>query len=511
MRFPVKDSLTDAEREHGLSAVFRDGLASQAMATLTGGVFLVAFALELGAPNSVIGLLAAIPPLAQLLQVPSVMLVNRVQNRRLMAVIASVIGRSFWIPIALLPLLVAAGTGQTLLLVLLLVTAGCGAVASCGWNSWMRDLIPQDRLGSFFSRRMAWSVGVGMVLNLLSAFFIDYWQRSFPEQGIYGYSILFLFGTAAGLLGVYFISTIPEPRMQPVTTRFFRLFREPFRNANFRRLLAFLGPWTFAVNMAAPFFTVYMLNQLGLSLSAVIGLTILSQLVNVGFLPLWGTLADRFSNKSVLSVSGPLFILAIAVWPFTTMPDWYFLTVPLLIILHILMGLAMSGVVLATGNIGLKLAPSGEATSYLATNTLVNSLAAGIAPILGGQFADYFAERSLNWTLRWSSPTQEIAIETLSLQQWDFFFAGAFILGLYSLHRLPLIHEEGHVEEREVIEALGLMTRRRMSNFSTIGGLRQLVSFPLGLIPFLDRNQTGKHTQRDAGPDAEEEDARTQT
>jgi len=31
--------------------------------------------------------------------------------------------------------------------------------------------------------------------------------------------------------------------------------------------------------------------------------------------------------------------------------------------------------------------------AYLATNTIANSIAAGIAPILGGKFADFFAGR----------------------------------------------------------------------------------------------------------------------
>ena len=63
MRFLVKDDLSEEDVQYGLRAVIKDGLASQAMVTLTGGVFLVAFALKLGASNTIIGLLAAIPAL----------------------------------------------------------------------------------------------------------------------------------------------------------------------------------------------------------------------------------------------------------------------------------------------------------------------------------------------------------------------------------------------------------------------------------------------------------------
>lgn len=61
----------------------------------------------------------------------------------------------------------------------------------------------------------------------------------------------------------------------------------------------------------------------------------------------------------------------------------YFLTVPLLIIIHILMGISLAGVNLAGGNIGLKLAPKEEATSFLAASSLVTNLAIGIGPIVG--------------------------------------------------------------------------------------------------------------------------------
>ncbi len=76
MRFTVKDTLTEEEIQSGLGAVIKDGLTTQTMVTLTGGVFLVAFALKLEASNTIIGLLAAIPPLAQLIQIPAIYLVE---------------------------------------------------------------------------------------------------------------------------------------------------------------------------------------------------------------------------------------------------------------------------------------------------------------------------------------------------------------------------------------------------------------------------------------------------
>jgi MFS family permease len=256
------------------------------------------------------------------------------------------------------------------------------------------------------------------------------------------------------------------------------------------------------VNLAGPFFMVYMLKRLNLSMSFIIGLSIVSQVMNFLFLKIWGKYTDRFSNKSVLVVCGPLFIIAILAWAFTTMPEKYFLTIPLLIGIHVIMGLSSAGVSLASGNISMKLAPEGRATAYLATNTIVNSVAAGIAPILGGKFADFFSGRQLVWTLEYTSPGGKLSLPTLNLQQWDFFFALAFLIGLYSLHRLSMIKEAGEVEEKIVAQELMAEVRSQVKILSSVEGLRQMVSFPFSVV----RNMSIKMKTKNSFGDHEEKD-----
>ena len=197
--------------------------------------------------------------------------------------------------------------------------------------------------------------------------------------------------------------------------------RSTFHDINFSRLIAFLGAWNFAVNLAAPFFTVYLLVMLDFNISVVIAFAILSQLSSVLSYGMWGRIADRFSNKSVLRVAGPLFMICILGWTFTTMPNRHPLTIPLLIALHILMGVSTAGVTLASANIGLKLAPHGGATAYLATMNIINSLAAGIAPVIGGMFVDSFKATELSLTLNWKSPGTAFALQTLDLQYLGLF------------------------------------------------------------------------------------------
>jgi uncharacterized protein (DUF2164 family) len=156
--------------------------------------------------------------------------------------------RIFWLLIALSPLMLPLGAGLKFLIIAILLNGAFSAVSNISWNSWMRDLMPQDRLGSFYSRRMSLSIGVSIPLGLAAGLYIDYWKRIFPNYEIYGYSALFFLGFLAGILGVYFISTMLEPQMAPVKEKvhFFRMVLQPFRDANFKSLILFLGSWNFA-------------------------------------------------------------------------------------------------------------------------------------------------------------------------------------------------------------------------------------------------------------------------
>ena len=243
------------------------------MVTLTGGIFLVAFALQMGATNAEIGLLAAIPPLGALVQLPAVKLIDRVRNRRLICILTSSSSRLLWMPIALIPFILTENRIPVLVGILTLY-AVISSIGHCSWSSRMRDLVPRDILGSFFSRRMALSIAAGILIALAAGSFID--RRGGSLSG--GYSFIFLVGFLAGIAGIFFLARIPEPVMQtdrhlPLRT----LLARAWTDTNFKNLIIFLGLWNFAVNLAAPFFTVYLLKNIGLGIGSVIALGVTSQ------------------------------------------------------------------------------------------------------------------------------------------------------------------------------------------------------------------------------------------
>ena len=467
--------LTSAERERGLRLVLYDGVASQAMQTFTGGAFLVAFALQLGASNVQIGLLSAIPTLANVFQLWSIRLVQR-YPRRQVVVYASVLGRTMLFLIAAIPFLPRAS--PVLLLLGTVVLQVNLSVAGGSWTSWMHDLIPRERLGQFFSQRMVWSQSVGIGLSLACAVGLDAFHRQTANSTL-GYVVLFLLGGIVGMVGVGLLARTPEPAIRLIKSRFGELLRQPFRSVNFRALIIYNALWNFAVNLAAPFFTVYLLQQLQFSITYVILLTTLSQVTTVFALRWWGRYADRYGYKSILSLCAPLYLICILGWTFATFPDPHRFTLPLLVGLHALMGVATAGTGLSASSIGLKLAPEGEGTSYLAVISFTNALAAGAAPVVGGLLADFFLRKQLALQLEWSSEEYQRTFSALDVQGWDFFFLFSFLLGLVALYRLAYVQERGEVNEQSLVDEIKLDIQREMRNLSTVTGLRAVINLPV--------------------------------
>jgi MFS family permease len=480
-----KQTIDETDVHNGLRMLLFDGIASQVMGTLTGGAFLVAFALIMGASNFTIGLIAAIAPFTQILQIPAVFLVERTRTRKVLVVSSSFVSRLFWVVIAITPWIVPVPYRIPTVLISLMLYFGLGAISGCAFSSWMRDLIPTKNMGSYFGRRMTIAAAVGAFLSVAAGFYLDAYKSHFGND-LPAYSFMMLVGACAGIIGITFLSRIPEPPMAQTQDRSLsEIILEPFRDGNFRSLLFFLGSWNFAVNLVSPFFVVYMLERLGMNMAFIVGFAVISQIMNVVFFRVWGRLSDRFSNKSALAISGPLFMISIALWPFTTMPEKYIFTIPLLIVIHILAGISTAGVALCSGNIALKLAPKGKATSYLATNAIVSGAAATIAPIIGGIAATWFAGQQLTLSIAWSSAepvARAFSLTPINFKGLDFLFFIAIIAGIYALHRLLAVQEHGDMERGVVMEEFFGEVRKSVKSISNVAGMRHLTYFPYMLI-----------------------------
>ena len=120
--------------------------------------------------------------------------------------------------------------------------------------------------------------------------------------------------------------------------------------------------------------------------------------------------------------------------------------------------------------------------AFYAANSLVSSGSAGLAPVIGGLCADFFARQKLSLVIRWESDVHAVSFETMRIEHWDFYFVMAAVVGLYSLHRLTLVEEAGEIDERRVIGELLGDVARSIRNVSSIAGMRFITDYPAHLL-----------------------------
>lgn len=434
-------TLSPAEIERGLRLVVRDGVCTQILITLIGGVFLTDFALGLGASSVALGVIMAMPALGNLFQLPAIALVEAVRRRRAIVVATSGPARLLFFAIVTLPFLpIAPTTAIVVLIVALAVIYGLASVSHCAWNSWMRDLVPTARLGGFFGRRMMVMAALGAVLAPLAGAYIDGFRSAWPGLADYVYAPLFVVGAIAGMAGVWVLALTPEPAMAPAGGHggFAVRVLAPARDPAFRGVLWFLFAWNATVNLAAPFFAAFMLTRLGLDVGATTLLFAVFQLANLVAYGPWGRIADRHANRAVLGLCVPVFIVAIPGFVLAAVPTVPIVALAWLLALHIVLGLAHAGVQLTGTTVAIKLAPRAESTAYLAAVHLVVNVAAGAAPILGGWFVAALADVSLPLAF-------SLRVQPFVLVGWDVLFLLAFVCGLVAVLAVSSIRESGTI------------------------------------------------------------------
>jgi hypothetical protein len=469
MRLRPDPEISAAERAAGERSLVLDASFASLAGALSGGVILSAFALGAGAGPLAIGVLAAIPFLSQAAQLPAIPFIERVRQRRTIGVLSLTAARVVILLTALLPFLPAARAQLGGLIAAQIAICGLSSFAACAVNSWLHQLIGRESLGGFFAKRLFWGTALACLGTLAAGWLLD--PHAWIERRE-AFAIAFAAAGCAGLASSYFLARAPEPQMTAALkpAAMFAALRAPFLDSVFAKVLVFMAAWNVASNLAAPFLTVYLLQQLNLPLATVTSLWVTSQVSNALMIYLWGKLSDRLSNKAILAVALPAYFACMVGLVFADLGDHHALRLLLLYAFHLAMGAASGGIGLAIGNLGLKLAPQGAGTSYLAVQGLVSAAAGGIAPLVAGAVAEWFAPRELSVIIRWVSPNRTADVVVFEFAHWEFLFAISALLGLYVMHALSNIVEGAEISERQVVQQLGVEAMRSLDQLSSIAG-----------------------------------------
>ncbi len=449
-----------------------EGIFCRAMEGLTSGVVLAGFAIALGATDLEIGLLAAIPFLAQLAHIPAIAILARYPDRKRVCVSLSVLARAAFPLIALVAFLPWDGVAlrQVDVVIAILIAYSIAATLSgAAWQVWVRELVPREQLGAYFGKRMGILAAIGLIVLLASGQFLAYWNTNHADRALEAFGILFLIGGILGWVSSAIASRAPSAAAPATVARDLRAaLKAPLSSPNYRAVLIFLGVWGFAANLSLPFIAVVLLTRMGYGFGVVSALAALSLAANVIGFKMWGPLTDRFGNKPVLGVSASIFLAAMLGWAFLPQNASVIVLVGAAAV-HVILGLAVSGLDVASNGIVMKLAPDDEAPAYLASASVVRALTAGIAPLVGGLAATFLAGREFAIRFTWTAPSGETSLTVMRFAHYDLLFIASAVLGLYALHRLLGFKEPGEAPQSEVVRAL----RREALTFSSIAGMRQ--------------------------------------
>jgi predicted MFS family arabinose efflux permease len=433
-----------------------DGIFANLYANLTGGVFLVGYALALKASEVQIGLLAAFPLLANLVQPFSTYLIELIGRRRPLALVGGAFARLIWLVVIGASLSFVSRKHLLYLSLWIIALSQVGtAVNNLAWMSWMADLVREEVRGRYFGLRNA-ALGVAALLaTLAGGYFLDQWRFDHPRGEIDALRVLFFLGVVCGVMSLIIQCDIYEPPLKEgdASLSFHHRLQLPFRDPNFRRFLVFTVAWNFAVYFTAPFFAVYMFKTLQLSYTAVASYAVVSSLADLASAQLWGRLSDRETNKPILVFSSFFAALIPYGWLFTDRDTPW-----LLGFLHLEGGLFWAGIRLCTGNLILKLSPPSSRSIYFSTFNALAGLVAVIAPILGGFALKHLPELLSAWQLSWSP-----------------FLIVFFVSSTLRLASLPLLARVREPRERSVWQAVRVI--RNVRAFTTTMGFNLVYHF----------------------------------
>lgn len=437
-----------------------DGAFAHIYANLTGGIFLPAFALLLGANSLQIGLLAAIPFLATVAQLYGSHLVEKSSSRKKPAVLFSLISRLLWLPAILLIFFMADDTPQLLLSILIIILVFVhifASLAGVSWLSWMSSLVPVEIRGRFFGLRNSILGIITIIVTISGGLYLD-WFKLFSEFSLtYAFVILFSIALIASLISSYFLNRKSEPDTHlPVGLPFKQLFSQAWANYNFKSMLRFALIWAFAVNFATPFFVVYMLNELHFSYTLISIVTIIAALADLAGMGFWGHLTDHHGNRPIMLICAGLGSLMPLLWMFTYMNDFSMLFwIP---VLHLMGGFIFSGYTLSSVNMVFGIVPRRNNSAYFAMWNSVSGISTALGAVCGGLFYDHgravlsFFEIDFGWTFK-------------------FVFLVSTLLRLFSLLFIRSIKEQS----TPVLKMVRIL--RNMRTWTTTLGFHPLLQF----------------------------------
>jgi MFS family permease len=397
-----------------LKASTADGVFAAVFDITTTGILLSNFLVELGANTVQIGMLSSIPMLVNLLQPLGAYLSERTDSRHTYCLWTHGAARFVWLVLAIAIGAASWGWGdlqnhQLVVLTLLIILAShvLSALGNASWLSWMAMLVPRQLRGRYFGVRNSFASFTILLYVPIAGLIVSFW----PGGVIQGYGLVLILGLLAGVasLACQFLKADINPKSHNCAEvkSFSRnkasdnlqkeetsknnnpnLNQPPsmWKDSNFLIFLAYFSLWMFAFNLSTPFFNLYMLDTLNLDVSWVSVYGSFQAGAGMLMLIVWGKLADKVGNRTILFLVGILVAVIPLLWVgigVDTLSIWLWLP-----LLHILIGGSTAAIELCSNNIQISIAPVRMQSVYFATAAAAAGASGAIGTTIGGFMAE---------------------------------------------------------------------------------------------------------------------------
>ncbi len=367
----MSHSTQDAARTRKYSLF--EGAAYNGFFIITQGFLVTGLALQYGASELYIAIIGVLPTLAQVMQLLAPAILQYIKSRRKAMLITSLIAR---IGFLLIPLTLALGiTHESLLLVVLAITALFNSLTGNFWLSLMRDAVPPEKTGRFFGTRSLFASLVAILMTVIYAQILD------RLPGRVGFLVVTFVGAGFAVLSVYLLKQHRDLPARVYGTG--RFFKEVMANLRFRNFLVFSFVWNLGITMATPFVAYYQLVNLALDYSYLSILSIVAGVASMLLFPLWGRIADEIGHQSVLEF-GVLSAAGVMLLWFAVSPTNYTVLLPFDAVLT---GVVWSAINLCMFTTIMNLISEVRAEPYFAVLSFFSGIAALLGSVSGGLIA----------------------------------------------------------------------------------------------------------------------------
>jgi MFS family permease len=423
----------------GLRVSVIEGLFAQFHITLTGGMFLTAFALYLGANSFQMGVLVAIPSLLAGVGFFAAYLASLIGKRKILCVLTSVFGRGLFVAF-IIPLAFRFRISIQFFFAVIFIFNLLLNFAGTLWMSWMSELVPRTERGRFFGLRNTLISTLGMIVNYIGGRLLDRLQQ--PVAFLIIFSISIFFSTLAGIT----LSRQPEPVFEKKTIPLKEIFLNPLRDRDFRKLVSFVSFWYLFAGMSAPFFVVHMIRNLKMTFSTIAVYSIIAGLSSLIFQLFWGRMIDRTKSKPILTIN----FLGMTVLPLF----WLFAKVGFVLPIWFdafFSGIFWSGLNLSLFSILLSLTEDKEAKeSYFAVFSTITGLCGFLSSLMGGWLAQIMSNF-------------KFFVFSYKFINFHVLFFSTFFFRLMSLFLLRRVTEKEAYPARYALQLIGDYTVRRLN------------------------------------------------